>query len=84
MTVSTGPNLAPRHRVLIDTACIPGVRQWILIERKHGTYAARDAHLDEADVLCVFPEALSADVEAVLPDQPPLVAAHAAAGIARQ
>ena len=37
------------------------------------------AYLDEADVLGVFPEALPADIEAVLPDQTPLVAADSAA-----
>ena len=37
------------------------------------------AHLGETYVLGVLPEALSADVEAVLPDQAPLIAAHTAA-----
>ena len=41
------------------------------------------AHLDEADVLGVLTEALSADVEAVLADQTPVIGAHTAAGIHR-
>ncbi len=36
-------------------------------------------HLDEANVLGVLPEALAADVEAVLADEAPLVGAHTAA-----
>ena len=36
-------------------------------------------HLDEADVLGVLPEALSANVEAVLTNQSPVISAHSAA-----
>ena len=37
------------------------------------------AYLDETDVLGVLPEALTADVEAVLADQAVAIAAHTAA-----
>lgn len=37
-------------------------------------------HLDEADVLGVLPEALTADVQAVLADDTATITAHAAAG----
>lgn len=40
--------------------------------------------LDEADVLGILPEALPADVEAVLADQAPAVAADPAAGASSQ
>ena len=36
-------------------------------------------HLDEANVLGILPEALSADVEAILTDQTPVISAHSAA-----
>ena len=46
-----------------------------------GVESCASTHLDEADVLGVLAEALTADVQVVLPDDTPLVRAHAAAQI---
>ena len=45
----------------------------------HSQQPSSASHLDEANILCVLPKALPAHVQVVLPDDAPVVAAHAAA-----
>lgn len=73
-----GSGCEPLHGDLFTAAAAVHVSCWPLAAGRRSGHA-HAAHLDEANVLRVLPEALAADVQAVLANDAAAVTAHAAA-----